>query len=142
MPRLFLDPMRSKSIFRRVRFNSKWYWKFQKCPNRENRSWAIFNWNRPVERLTLIASDPRISAALVILSATKMILIYFNYRIWSVQLKVIYGNVLDTLTFDRIGKHRLIIQIINWFRFCFPDRNHNVFDMHRLLRFLGMFEFM
>jgi len=35
------------------------------------------------------------------LSATKMILIYLYYRIWSVQLKVIYGHVLDTLAFDR-----------------------------------------
>ena len=56
-------------------------------------------------RLTLIASDPRISAALMILSVTKMMLIYLNYRIWFVQLKVIYGNVLNTLVFDRDGKY-------------------------------------
>ena len=41
----------------------------------------------------------------MILSVTKMMLIYLNYRIWFVQLKVIYGNVLNTLVFDRDGKY-------------------------------------
>ena len=53
------------------------------------------------ERLTLIASDPRISAALMILSVTKMILIYLNYRFWSVKWRVVYGKALDTLVLDR-----------------------------------------
>ena len=61
--------------------------------------------DKPEKRLTLIASDPRISAALMILSVTKMILIYLNYRLWSVKLKVIYGKVLDTLVLDRNRKH-------------------------------------
>ena len=57
-----------------------------------------------MKRLTLIASDPRISGALMILSVTTMILIFLNYRIWFVKLKVIYGNVLDTLVFERNRK--------------------------------------
>ena len=57
------------------------------------------------KRLTLIASDPRISAALLVLSVTKMILIYLNYRLWSVKLKDIYGEVLDTLVLDRHWKY-------------------------------------
>ena len=61
--------------------------------------------DKPEKRLTLIASDPRISVALMILSVTKMILIYLNYRLWSVKLKVIYGKVLDTLVLDRNRKH-------------------------------------
>ena len=59
-------------------------------------------------RLTLIASDPRISGALMILSVTKMILIYLNYRIWFVKLKVIHENVLNTLVFDGDGKQLMI----------------------------------
>ena len=70
--------------------------------------------------MTLIASDPRVSAALMVLSVTKMILIYLNYRLWSAKLKDIYGEVLDTLVFDR---------------------NLDVFDMYRLFLFLWMFEF-
>ena len=70
------------------------------------------NWYGPFERLTLIASDPRISAAFVILSASKMILIYLNYRIWSVKLKDIYGHVLDTLAFDRNGKQNGLLAVL------------------------------
>ena len=75
----------------------------------------VLTGNKNRKRLTLIASDPRISAALMILSVTKMILIYLNYRLWSVKLKDIYGEVLDTLVFDR---------------------NLDVFDMYRLFLFL------
>ena len=50
-----------------------------------------------------------------------MILIYLIYRLWSVKLKDIYGEVLDTLVFDT---------------------NLDVFDMYRLYLFLWMFEFM
>ena len=49
-----------------------------------------------------------------------MILIYLNYRLWSVKLKDIYGEVLDTLAFNS---------------------NLDVFDMYRLFLFLWMFEF-
>ena len=56
-----------------------------------------------VKRLTLIVSDPRISAALLILSVSKMVLIYLNYRLWSIKLKVIYAKVLDTLVLERNG---------------------------------------
>ena len=59
---------------------------------------------KPMARLTLIASDPRISGALMILSVTKMILIYLNYRIWFIKLKIIHENVLNTLVFDGDGK--------------------------------------
>ena len=55
----------------------------------------------PESRLTLIASDPGISGALFFLSATKMILIYLNYRLLLIKLKVIYGKLLDTLVLDR-----------------------------------------
>ena len=55
----------------------------------------------------------------MILSITKMILIYLNYRLWSIKLKDIYGGVLDTLVLDR---------------------NLDVFDMYRLFLFLWMFE--
>ena len=75
--------------------------------------------DKPGVRLTLIASDPRISAALMILSVTKMILIYLNYRFWSVKLRDIYAEVLDTLVFDI---------------------NLDIFDMYRLFLFLWMFE--
>ena len=53
------------------------------------------------KRLTLIVSDPRISAALLVLSVSKMVLIYLNYRLWSIKLKVIYAKVLDTLVLER-----------------------------------------
>ena len=53
------------------------------------------------KRLMLIVSDPRISAALLILSVSKMILIYINYRLWLIKLKVIYAKVLDTLCLER-----------------------------------------
>ena len=76
-------------------------------------SHTVFTRNKNRKRLTLIASDPRISAALVILSFTKMILIYVNYRIWFVQLKIIYGHVLNTLAFDRNGKHLLMSKSYN-----------------------------
>ena len=56
----------------------------------------------------------------MILSVTKMILIYLNYRLWSVKLKDIYGEVLNTLVFNS---------------------NLDVFDMYRLFLFLWMFEF-
>ena len=56
----------------------------------------------------------------MILSVTKMILIYLNYRLWSMKLKDIYGEVLDTLVLDR---------------------NLDVFDMYRLFLFLWMFAF-
>ena len=52
-------------------------------------------------RLTLIASDPRISAALFILSISKMILIYLNYKLWLVQWKIILTKILDTVVLDR-----------------------------------------
>ena len=55
------------------------------------------------KRLTLIVSDPRISAALLVLSVSKMVLIYLNYRLWSIKLKVIYAKVLDTLVLERNG---------------------------------------
>ena len=55
----------------------------------------------------------------MILSVTKMILIYLNYRLWISKLKDIYGEVLDTLLFDR---------------------NLDVFDMYRLFLFLWSFE--
>ena len=71
--------------------------------------------DKPGVRLTLIASDPRISVALMILSVTKMILIYLNYRIWSVKLRDIYAEVLNTLVFDI---------------------NLDIFDMYRLFLFL------
>ena len=71
--------------------------------------------DKPGVRLTLIASDPRISAALIILSVIKMILIYLNYRFWSVKLRDIYAEVLDTLVFDM---------------------NLDIFDMYRLFLFL------
>ena len=71
--------------------------------------------DKPGIRLTLIASDPRISAALMILSVTKMILIYLNYRFWSVKLRDIYAEVLNTLVFDM---------------------NLDIFDMYRLFLFL------
>ena len=70
-----------------------------------------------------------------------MILIYLNYRIWSIQLKVIYGHVLDTLAFDRNGKHIDLTKTFDIESFHFsPNRNHNLFDIYRLLLFLGMFE--
>ena len=53
------------------------------------------------QRLTLIASDPRISAVLLLLSMTKLILIYLNYRLWSMKLKVMYGKFLDTFILER-----------------------------------------
>ena len=56
----------------------------------------------------------------MILSVTKLILIYLNYRLWYVKLKDIYGEVLDTLVFDT---------------------NLDVFDMYRLFLFLWMYEF-
>ena len=59
---------------------------------------------KPMARLTLIASDPRISGALMILSVTRMLLIYLNYRVWFIKQKVIYENLLGTLVFDRDGK--------------------------------------
>ena len=51
--------------------------------------------------MTLIASDPRISASLFILSISKMILIYLNYKLWLVKWKVIYTKILDTVVLDR-----------------------------------------
>ena len=71
--------------------------------------------DKPGVRLTLIASDPRISAALMILSVTKMILIYLKYRVWSVKLRDIYAEVLDTVVFDK---------------------NLNIFAIYRLFLFL------
>ena len=56
----------------------------------------------------------------MILSVTKMVLIYLNYRLWSIKLKNMYGDVLDTLVFDR---------------------NLDIFDTYRLFLFLWMFEF-
>ena len=53
------------------------------------------------KRLTLIVADPRISAALLVLSVSKMILIYLNYRLWSIKLKVIYAKTLDTYVLER-----------------------------------------
>ena len=55
------------------------------------------------KRLTLIVPDPRISAALLMLSISKMVLVYLNYRLWSVKLKVIYAKVLDTYFLERNG---------------------------------------
>ena len=55
------------------------------------------------KRLTLIVADPRISAALLVLSVSKMILIYLNYRLWSIKLKVIYAKTLDTYVLERNG---------------------------------------
>ena len=110
------------------------------------------------ERLTLIASDPRISAALMILSVTKMILIYLNYRFWSVKWRVVYGKALDTLVLDR-NRDSLIWSVWssdfeqhvdstdhNFMRLLVSNklsdslnRNLDVFDMHRLFLFLWMF---
>jgi len=53
--------------------------------------------------LTLIVADPRISIALLILPVSKMVLVYLNYRLWSVKLKVIYAKVLDTYVLERNG---------------------------------------
>ena len=55
------------------------------------------------KRLTLIVADPRISAGLLMLSISKMVLVYLNYRLWSVKLKVIYAKVLDTYALERNG---------------------------------------
>ena len=56
---------------------------------------------KPNKRLTLITSDPRISAALFILSISKMILIYLNYKLWLIQWKIIHTKILDTVVLDR-----------------------------------------
>ena len=80
----------------------------------------------------------------MILSVTKMILIYLNYRLWSVKLKVIYENVLDTLVFVGDGKTPYLKSkgLVLRLELCvFLDRHHNVFDMYRLLLFLWMCEF-
>ena len=62
------------------------------------------------KRLTLIASDPGISAALLILSASRMILIYLNYRFWLRTWKIIYAKFLDSFILDR---DRDVIQSLN-----------------------------
>ena len=54
-----------------------------------------------IKRLTLIASDPGISAALLILSVSRMILIYLNYRFWLRTWKIIYAKFLDSFILDR-----------------------------------------
>ena len=53
------------------------------------------------KRLTLIASDPQISAALVILSVSRMLLIYLNYRFWFQMWKDTYGKFLSSGLLDR-----------------------------------------
>ena len=98
------------------------------------------------KRLTLIVADPRISAALLILSVSKMVLIYLNYRLWSIKLKVIYAKVLDTYVFERNGNK--LSNNVNGLH-CKPflvsssltvhfslDSDLDVFDMYRLLLFL------
>ena len=100
------------------------------------------------KRLTLIVADPRISAALLILSVSKMVLIYLNYRLWSIKLKVIYAKVLDTYVFERNGNE--LSNNVNGLH-CKPflvsssltvhfslDSDLDVFDMYRLLLFLWM----
>ena len=56
---------------------------------------------KPKIRLTLIASDPGISAALLILSFLRMILIYLNYRFWLRTWKMIYAKFLDSFILER-----------------------------------------
>ena len=80
------------------------------------------------ERLTLIASDPRISAALMILSVTKMILIYLNYRFWSVKWRFVYGKALDTLVLDR-NRDSLIILVWTW-----PPLDHDGSKDHNFMK--------
>ena len=53
------------------------------------------------KRLTLIASDPRISTALVILSVSRMLLIYLNYRFWYRMWKDTYAKFLSSGLLDR-----------------------------------------
>ena len=55
------------------------------------------------QRLTLIASDPGISAALAILSISRMILIYLNYRFWLRKWKLTYAKFLNSFVLDRKG---------------------------------------
>ena len=55
------------------------------------------------KRLTLIASDPGISTALAILSISRMILIYLNYRFWLRKWKLTYAKFLNTFMLDRNG---------------------------------------
>ena len=56
---------------------------------------------KPDERLTLIASDPRISSALFILSISRMLLIYLNYRFWIRMWKNTYAKFLSDGRLDR-----------------------------------------
>ena len=56
---------------------------------------------KPDERLTLIASDPGISTALVLLSLSRMLLIYLNYRFWIQMWKDTYANFLHAGRLDR-----------------------------------------
>ena len=56
---------------------------------------------KPGKRLTLIASDPRISTALVILSVSRMLLIYLNYRFWFRMWKDTYAKFLSSGLLDR-----------------------------------------
>ena len=60
---------------------------------------------KPVLRLTLIASDPRISSALVILSLSRMLLIYLNYRFWIRMWKDTYAKFLSDGLLDRKEIH-------------------------------------
>ena len=67
-------------------------------------------------RLTLIASDPVVTATLCILSVTRVILIILNLQFWDRQWKEIVANFMNSITIDL---------------------NQDVFDLFRLFMFLA-----
>ena len=67
-------------------------------------------------RLTLIASDPGVTATLCILSVTRVILIILNLQFWYRQWKEIVANFMNSITIDL---------------------NQDVFDLFRLFMFLA-----
>ena len=66
---------------------------------------------KTLSRLTLIASDQGISTALFILSISRMLLIYLNYRFWIRMWKDTYSQFLNTGIFEREMVHELLKNI-------------------------------
>ena len=89
------------------------------------------------KRLTLIASDPRISTALVLLSVSRMLLIYLNYRFWIRMWKDTYAKFLGGGLLDRNRNTRnYVLTSANMFRSVSLQRNLDEFDIYRLFLFL------
>ena len=92
---------------------------------------------RPDKRLTLITSDPRISTALVLLSVSRMLLIYLNYRFWIRMWKDTYAKFLGGGLLDRNRNTRnYVLTSANMFRSVSLQRNLDEFDIYRLFLFL------